>query len=245
MNSTVSAKGAARIAALDHARTAAIVGMVIYHFGFDLEAFGRLAPATMTTGFWFWFARAVAGSFLFIAGLSLWLAHGRGVRWRPFLWRLAQIVAGATLVTVGTRYLLGPYYIFFGILHSIALSSVIGLAFLRLPPALTALAGIGAITAPMWARSDLFNAPWLRWTGLQTEATGAVDFVPTFPWLGPVLLGIAAAQFIPWARLRSGAAPSQLMRALAFPGRHGLAVYLIHQPVLIGILNGLAWFGLF
>jgi uncharacterized membrane protein len=229
-----------RFAALDLARTLALAGMVIFHLGFDLEQFGLIAPGTMTSGGWPWFARAVAASFLFIAGIGLWLAHGKAIRWHPFLRRLGQILIGAALVTVATRMAFGPQFAFFGILHSMAVSSVIGLAFLRLPAALTAVAGLAAMAAPLLLRSPAFDAPWLLWTGLATVPVRSVDFVPTLPWLGPLLLGIAAGRLIPWDSL-AAPSPGRLTRALSLPGRHSLAVYLIHQPVLFAALTGLAW----
>lgn len=234
-----------RIPWLDLARTAALIAMAVYHAGFDLESVGRLAPGTMQSGIWYWYARAVAGSFLFLVGIGLWLAHGRAIRWRAFLTRLVQIMAGAALVTAATRYALGPYYVFFGILHSIAVSSVIGLAFLRLPAAVTAVAAAAAFLAPGYLKSDAFDAPWLLWTGLSITGAQAVDFEPTLPWLAPVLAGIAVARATgAWAIWGPRAAGSRLARVLAFPGRHSLAVYLIHQPVLIGCVSGLVWLGL-
>ena len=230
-----------RILVLDLGRTLALIGMAIFHFGFDLEAFGHIAPGTMTSGFWYYFARSVAGSFLFLVGISLWLAHGHGIRWRPFLVRLGQIVAGAALVTLGTWKLFGPAFVFFGILHSIALSSVIGLAFLRLPPLLTLAAAVLAFYLPDLVAADHFASLWLVWTGLAPYTVYSVDFIPTFPWLAPVLAGLALAKLADraglWQRLRGWpAAPGRWTRWLAWPGRHGLFVYLVHQPILISLV---------
>ena len=55
-----------RIAGLDLARSAALVGMAVYHFGYDLEMFGVVAPATMLSPFWAGFARAVADRVIFM-----------------------------------------------------------------------------------------------------------------------------------------------------------------------------------
>lgn len=229
-----------RIPALDLCRTVALVGMAVFHFGFDLEAFGHIPPGTMTSGFWYYYARGVAGSFLFMVGISLWLAHGRGIRWRPFLKRLGQIVAGAVLVTVATRQAFGPAFVFFGILHSIALSSVIGLAFLRLPAVLTLAAAVLAFYLPDLVAGDAFAAPWLAWTGLAPYAVYSVDFIPTFPWLAPVLAGIALAKLADqaglWQRLRAWSGADDVPGWLVWPGRHGLFVYLIHQPILIALV---------
>ena len=228
-----------RINALDLARGAALVAMAIYHFGYDLAAFGRLGPEVMVTGFWAIYARAVAGTFLFLVGIGLWLAHGPGIRWAAFLRRLAQIAAGAALVSFGTWKLFGAgSFVFFGILHSIAVSSVIGLLFLRLPVALTFAAALAALLAPRFLQTGAFDTPWLLWSGLTTLPVHAVDYVPTFPWLAPVLAGLAsgkwAGHFGLWSRWRSSGPPDGALYWLTLPGRHSLLVYLIHQPVLFG-----------
>lgn len=228
----------------DLARTAALVGMAVYHFGYDLEAFGHLAPGTMTGGFWALFARAVAGSFIFLAGLSLWLGHGQGIRWPRFLLRLAKIAAGAALVTAGTRYAFGSQYVFFGILHFIAVASLIGLPFLRLPAAFILVAAAGAFVTRDLLAADSFNAPWLVWTGLATEPVYSVDFIPLSPWFAPFLAGIAAGRLAAQAGLWSRQPEARRLAALAWPGRHSLAIYLVHQPILIAIVWGLTRAGL-
>jgi len=231
-----------RIAALDLARTVALFAMASYHFGYDLEAFGYLPPGTMLSGWPAIYARCIASSFLFLVGVGLYLGHGAGVRWRPFGRRLAMILAGAAVVSLATRYAEGPYYVFFGILHSIALSSLIGLAFLRLPAGLTLIVALAAFLAPHYLRAPLFDAPWLWWLGLTTGPVESVDYIPTLPWLAPVLAGIAMAKVAAkagvWRRL-SGV--GQGFPWLTWPGRHSLLVYLIHQPILVGLVFGYGW----
>ncbi len=85
-------------------------------------------------------------------------------------------------------------WVFFGILHNIALSSLIGLALIRLPALLLAGLAALALTLPVVFRSSLFDSPFLIWTGLAQRVPDTVDFVALFPWLGCVLLGMAAAK---------------------------------------------------
>jgi len=227
-----------RIEAVDVARTVALAGMVVFHFTRNLEDFALIPPGTTTAGFWWYFARAVAGSFLFLAGVSLWLAHGDGIRWRAFLRRLALLAAAAGLVTLATWIALPQAFVYFGILHSIAAASVIGLAFLRLPAALTLAAAAGAVALAYLGPFAAFGAPWLWWTGLSPEIRPTIDFEPVFPWLAPCLAGIAAARLAGraglWERIARWRGPAA--RALGWPGRHSLAIYLVHQPVLIALI---------
>ncbi len=226
-----------RIVWVDIARTLALVGMVIFHFVTDLAIFLYIPIETPMTGGWAVFARLVAGSFLFIAGLSLVLAHGSGIRWGAFLRRFAIIAGAAGLVTLGTWLALPEAFIFFGILHSIAAASLIGLMFLRLPAWLTAAAAIFAFVAPEIFSDPAFNVPWFYWLGLSTEVRPTIDYLPVLPWLSPALLGVAlgrlAADHDLWRHLP---APPPRAGALAWPGRHSLAIYLIHQPILIGAI---------
>lgn len=235
-----------RVIALDIARSAALLAMAIYHFAFDLEMMGQLSPGTVFHGPWRALAIATAASFLFLAGLSLVLAQGQGIRWRSF-WRRFALVAGAALLISVLSFLAAPIagwagyalpqsYIFFGILHAIATLSLVGLGFLRLPAWGLLIAAVLAYLLPGWAS---FDARALIWTGLSQATRPAWDFVPVFPWaaafLAGMALGRAGQRWGLWDRL-STAAPGRMARILSWPGRHSLAIYLLHQPVLIALL---------
>ncbi len=227
-----------RLITLDLARTLAILCMVVFHFTFDLALFGYIPFDTMSQPFWYYFARMIAGSFLFLSGVSLWLAHGQGIRWPAFWWRFAKVAGGAALVTIASIWFVPGGTILFGILHAIAAASLLGLVALRLPWVVTlSLAAVIFATAFLY-RSPAFDPIWLVWTGLAETRPMMGDYVPLIPWAAPALAGVAFAKALradQWRRTT----PSRAMRLLAFPGRHSLIIYLIHQPILIGLFN--AW----
>ncbi|TFL19829.1 heparan-alpha-glucosaminide N-acetyltransferase [Jannaschia formosa] len=233
-----------RVPLLDWARGLALANMVAFHFLFDLRMLG-VPPAWMSYGLLFeaW-AKGIAGSFLFLAGVGLWLAHGTGIRWRGFLRRLGILVAAAAAVSVGTFVAVPEAWVRFGILHSIAACSVLSLAALRLPWWVTvALAAAILVWGPGLAFPAFDGAAWV-WTGLGRVYPPMIDYEPVVPWLAPMLLGVAAGRLGSeqdiWPRLaplRAGRAGD----ALAWAGRHSLAIYLIHQPVLIGGILGWLW----
>lgn len=233
---------APRLIALDLARTAALAGMATYHLVYDLTMFGWLPEGTAITGGWALFARGVAGSFLFLAGVSLWLAHGQGIRWPAFWRRFGKIAAAAALVSLGTWAAFGPYFVFFGILHSIAVSSLIGLAFLRLPAAVTLAVAALVFWLPWVWTSPALDGP-LAFLGLFQTRPQTVDFLPLFPWTAPLLAGVALGRIASrqglWARLALPDGPG--LRRLAWPGRHSLVIYLVHQPVLIALVWAATW----
>ena len=225
-----------RLIPLDLARTLAILCMVAFHFTFDLALFGFIPPDTMSQPFWYYFARMIAGSFLFLSGVSLWLAHGRGIRWPVFLTRLAKVAGGALLVTLASIWFVPGGTILFGILHAIAAASLLGLIALRLPWVVT-LAIAALIFAAAWGpRFPAFDPLWLVWTGLAESRPMMGDYVPLIPWAAPALAGVALAKAVRLDLWR-GTTPTRLTRALSFPGRHSLVIYLIHQPILFGLFN--------
>ncbi len=234
------ARPSRRIVWIDIARGVALVAMAIYHFSWDLQHFGYVTPPTVDVGGWKLFARADASSFLFLVGLSLVLANSPKIRWRGFSARLARILAGAAAITIVTYVVTPRDFIFFGILHSIAVASLVGLAFLRIPAPLTLLAAAAAFAAPFYLRSPVFDHPALWFIGLSETLRPSSDYVPLLPWLAPVLTGIATARIarrsgvLEWLRARNPA--GRIASLLAFAGRHSLAVYLLHQPILFGLV---------
>lgn len=235
---TSQPKEIARIPALDIARTGALGAMVLFHFVFDLEMFGYVPQGTSTTGIWRALAVATAGSFLFLAGAGLWLSHGHAIRWRAFARRFAIIAGAAALVTIGTYVAFPDAFVFFGILHAIALCSLFGLAALRSPALAIAALAIAVFYAPDYLSGPTFNAPYWWWTGLQTVPLQTVDYEPIFPWFAPFLAGLAASKLATqtglWARLTTSA-PPRAARLVSLPGRYSLLIYLVHQPILIGL----------
>ncbi|MEO9337987.1 DUF1624 domain-containing protein [Mesorhizobium sp. SB112] len=235
----VPPKKTPRLSAVDLARGAALVAMAIYHFTWDLEFFGYTDPGMTAHGGWKLFARCIASSFLFLVGFSLFLAHVNGVRWRSFSWRLAMVAGAALAISAVTYFAVPGGFIFFGILHQIALASVLGLAFLRVPAVVTILAAAAVIAAPFFLRSPFFDHAAFWWVGLSSVNPRSNDYVPLFPWFGAVLLGLASAKIAYGTGLLERLAPytpGSWAKPVLFASKHSLAFYLIHQPVLIACI---------
>lgn len=224
-----------RIAALDVARGVAIAAMIVYHFAWDLWAFGFVTTDVGHGPGWTTFAHAIATTFLFIVGASLVLATRHGFDRDAFLWRLGMVAGGALLTSIGTWFIDADTFVFFGILHLIALGSVLVLPFLWLPAPAAAIAAVVVI----WignAQLTVVDAPWLAWLGLSREVHATVDYYPVFPWLGAILAGVAVAQFavgLGFDRAAAAWRPADPISSfLAVAGRWSLVIYLLHQLVL-------------
>jgi len=221
---------------LDLARSLALVGMIVFHFNYDLAMFGLIPAEQVTGGFLRGLAVVVAASFIGLAGVSLQVAQGAGLRAAPFVRRLALLVSAAGVISLLTYLWLPGSFIFFGILHSIALCSVLGLAFLRMPFWVTGLAALIVLWLPTVYEHVLFDRLWLQWTGLGTFVPLTLDYEPIFPWFAAFLAGMTFAKLTQKTPLMKRSNGTPLTRALAWPGRHSLWVYLAHQPILIAVL---------
>ena len=228
-----------RIQGLDVARGVALIAMAIYHFVWDLELFGYLEPGTATTVPWKPFARSIAFSFLFLVGMGLVLATRNGIDRKRYGIRLLKIAGAAAIITVATAIATPDGFIFFGILHHIALASVVGLLVVRLPLVVQLLVAAASALVPVLLKGAVDVAP-LAFLGLNATPVRSNDFVPFFPWFGAVALGIAVMTWLSSRLDRLPRMPGNLpgTKPLSWLGRHSLAFYLVHQPILIGLLYG-------
>ncbi|SFG47120.1 Uncharacterized membrane protein [Palleronia marisminoris] len=233
----VSAAPPQRVAWIDRARGTALVAMVVYHASFDLSLFGIVEWRVSSAPHWRGFAILIAASFIALSGLSLALSASGGIRWRAFGRRLALLAAAAVAVTVGTWVGMGTP-VTFGILHAIAVFSVLALPFLRAPAWVPAVLAVVVFLVPFAVQSEAFSGPLLYPLGLDPTPIPSFDYEPIFPWFAAMLAGVAAAPFVPTPR--SPVAPD----LLALMGRHSLAIYLLHQPILFGLLMAARQVGL-
>lgn len=226
-----------RIALIDVFRGVALIAMTLYHLAWDLEFYGFAAPGTTLQTGWVLFARSIATSFLFLAGVSLFLGHKNDINWKSFGWRMAMIAAAALIITVSTYFTTPNAYIFFGILHAIALFSLLGLAFVFAPWWLTLTIAVAVFFLTEFMKTDLFANPIWWWLGLSPKLPVSSDFVPLFPWFSAALAGIAAAKLahvLGWIDALRGVAQGSLAdRTLGFLGRHSLVYYMLHQPIML------------
>lgn len=233
-----------RYAALDVARGIALVAMALYHATWDLGALRLTSENYALTPLGRLAAHGIAGSFLILVGIGLVLMNGERFAARPFVLRVARIAGAALLVTVATLITDPSSYIFFGILHCIAVSSVLALPFVRrLPRWASVLAAALVLAGPHLISWEILDTPLLSFLGLGRTMPQTNDYVPLFPWFGMVLAGVAMALYglatVRRSRLATWTASGRLARGLAWAGRHSLAIYLIHQPILMGLFTGI------
>jgi uncharacterized membrane protein len=230
-----------RLLVLDVARGLAVVAMVGFHLTWDLGHFHYIDPGVPYAPAFKLFGHAIAVTFLFVAGVSLALAH-RVFRPRAYWRRLALIAGAALLVTAGTAITFPSSFVFFGILHCIAAASLLALPFLLLPAPAALVAAATLVAAPIVASGAFFDAPLWWWSGLSTFEPLTNDYRPFTPWAGVLLFGLGAAKLARWETRAAPAAtrPGATMRGLGLLGRHSLAIYLLHQPALFAGFSALA-----
>ena len=214
-----------RIQWIDSLRGIAIILMVIFHFCYDLRHFGYVDWDVPNGRNWWPFRYVILILFIFTMGMSLSLAHGSGICWNKFAIRLGQVVLAALAITAMSLFMFPNAWIYFGILHFLAFASIVGLAFVRVPT--MALVGGLIILLLYWsgAVGNRWPFDWISGLPVHTE-----DYVPVFPWLGVALLGVALGRLLPVVGMQGffGWIPGQV----SWLGKHGLVIYLVHQPVL-------------
>jgi uncharacterized membrane protein len=226
---------AMRIEGVDALRGGALCLMFVYHFSFDLRYYRVIAADFEHDPFWLGFRALIVAAFMALVGVSLVLADRAGATRRHFWRRVGVIAACAAAASAGSYVLFPRAFIYFGILHCIAVASILAWPVVRRPYAALVI-GIAVIAAGMAYSNPLFDQRALSWLGFTTHKPSTEDFVPLFPWAGVVFVGIAIGRALAHASFRPIASLARSPRWLTFLGRHSLVIYMVHQPVLLGLL---------
>lgn len=234
-----------RIATIDIIRGIAIGGVVLFHVVWDLEFAGFIDGVARHPA-WLMFGRSLAGTFMVLVGVSLVLAHRGHVRRVSFSRRLGTIILAAAAITVVTRLAFPTSFVYFGILHAIAVATLVGALFLGATASACLTFGMLVVALPVVLESPTFNTRWLAWIGFAAQPPPSNDFVPAFPWLGLTLVGMAGTKWLSaWlvkARPPEDARAGRFAAWFVWMGKNSLLIYLMHQPILLAIILPLSWF---
>lgn len=234
-----------RVWFIDEIRGIAIILMVIYHLCFDLvyifnvniEIFNS-APINIMRDFF-------AGLFIFICGISCRFSSNNLKR------GTICFLCGIGL-TVITFFFIRNEIIYFGILHMLGISVILYswfeklLSKIKFPIFGIVISGllfystreISKCKIGIWSFVVDDNLKkWLFPFGIKSLYFHSWDYFPLIPWFFLFLAGCYFGVYVIENRLPEFFYKMHF-RPIAFVGRHTLWIYLIHQPILYGLLYG-------
>jgi len=217
---------------IDVLRGVAVCLMVFHHLFYDIWYFG-FAPYTIFSNVIFDPLHYLfLGVFIALCGVSSRFS-GSNLR------RGLELLVCAGLVTLVTWLIGQP--VWFGVLHflcvAILLYALLGRLTDRLPVP-WALAVCAVLFAASWVFIRTTALDWkILWFFGKTSVwnLSSADYVQLFPWLFVFFAGVAVGRIL---EKRTPPAPKKSRLAAFFSGvgRHSLIIYLLHQPVLYGVV---------
>ncbi len=215
-----------RIWELDALRGICILGMVVIHFLYDLQVSLPLPLQLLQD----WGGCA----FLLLSGVCVTLGH------HPIRRGLVVLGCGmvCTLVTWG-MYALGfashTMIIWFGVLHCLGICMLLWPLLQRFSSGLLGIFGGILIVLGFCLENLLLPTPVLVPLGIRYPGFASADYFPLLPNFGFFLLGAVAGRKL-YYKKQSLFPHLRPNRFLCFCGRHSLVIYLLHQPILYGLL---------
>ena len=237
---------AGRYALLDELRGLDLVSMMLYHACWDMM---------FLFGIWMdWYIgwpgrlwqQSICWVFILLSGFCLPLGH------HPYK-RGALVFGAGALVTAVTVLFMPEDVVLFGVLtllgSAMVITALLEKALRKIPPAVGAVVSValfgltyhaqlgylgfgdGWVLLPRFLYQNLFTA----YLGFYPKGFFSTDYFPLAPWLFLFWSGFFLYHLI--GRERMEPLRRSICPALGWLGRHSLVVYLLHQPMLYGVLN--------
>lgn len=237
---------AARYRLLDELRGLDLISMMLYHGMWDVVFLFGVVQKWYTGRPGFVWQQSICWVFILLSGFCLPLGH------HPF--RRGAVVFGAgALVTAVTLLFLPEDVVWFGVLtllgSSMLLTAALDPLLRRVPPAV----GVAVSALLFWGTYPTMNGFWnlpggrlalplalyaswpTAYLGFMPKSFFSTDYFPLLPWLFLFWAGYFLHHLVGRGRL------APLRRSVCPPlgwmGRHSLVLYLLHQPVILGVLT--------
>lgn len=232
-----------RIVAFDTLRGFTIVSMVAFHATYDLAyIYGVSAPWFTSGAFQEVWRSSISWVFLFTAGWMCGFSRSnfkRGALYAAaalLVWAATSIAAVDTAVSFGIMYCMAACTLICGALQRL-LARRRPLSARALLVGLAACLVLFALTRPI-PRAD-YAIEHLAWLGFPSPSFTSGDYYPLIPFFFMYLAGYVS--MLLFDRTRNGMYPAWSLRDWCPPltriGHLSLPIYLIHQPLLILVLD--------
>ena len=226
-----------RIELIDALRGFSVVLMVIHHLLYNIYAFLG-APYWIFSNPVFDILHLIfAGLFITLSGVSSRFSRGN-------IQRGLKVIALAIGITIVTWFMNMP--ILFGVLHLLGFSMLFfGLAHKlwdKIPRKAAGAVFIALIIGSSAATSHIPVQSGHLWIfGWWQPGFVSYDYFPLFPWLFVFLFGTWAGQYIQERRLPDWFYKTRNIRWFPAIGQKALLIYILHQPILYGLVMGIAF----
>lgn len=227
-----------RIWELDVLRGLFILGMIAVHITYDLVDLYRVV--TLDNPFLYRIGTTFGGvPFLLLSGVCVSFSN------HPVRRGITVFLCGmlCTIATAGMYFLRFAdrgIVIYFGILHCLGVCMVLWPLLRKLPVPAQAVLGVCILLFGYYVKGNIrVDYPWLVPLGIPCWGFSSSDYFPLLPNLGFFLIGAVLGKWLyptPRSLLPRVNADWVVFRFLGFCGRHSLLIYLVHQPVLAGLL---------
>lgn len=216
-----------RITELDFLRGIALIIMIYFHTIRSMhEIFGYDVSYTSTRMVYIGTFSAIL--FIFISGISWWFSRNPYKRF-VLLWAISIILSIATYIYDNS------WFIKFGIIHFFAVSSLLGIVVKKINPYIMICVGIAIIISNYRITEIPVNTNYLFFLGLKNSDFQSLDYYPLIPRFGVYLLGMSMNTLL-YKNKKSIIWNILNIKPINFVGRHTLAIYLFHQPIIIWCL---------
>ena len=236
-----------RFIELDLIRGFAILFMIVLHVLWDFDYFGLY----QLNGEVYQVNIAVPTLFFILAGICLTVSTNKAPlnskKAKHLLTRGLWILFLGSIFTLITMAFIPDRPIFFGVLHCIGCCIILSIPFIkiRLQPMYTFIIGLTIIcTGYILNLFPMQNPSLLHFAiGFHQGNVGAytIDYFPLIPWFGVCLLGMAFGDVLYKNHQRQFTIPDlsryRPVNLLSWMGQHSLLLYLIHQPVIAGVIS--------
>lgn len=226
-----------RIWELDALRGICILCVIFIHFMFDLVYFLGLDVHFPPV---YVFVQQYGGViFVILSGICVTLGS-HSVKRGAIVFGCGMLI---TLVTFGINKLgmaAEDIIVKFGVLHLLGICMLSYPIFKKLSPGAQAVLGSGIVILGYVFTTIYVQSHWLFPFGLIYHSFTSSDYFPLFPQLGWFLIGAAIGRTVYADRKTKLPGTAQnffLIRFFRWCGRQSLWIYLLHQPVVYGLIE--------